>query len=129
MLTSLFKCGINRFKIQSTCCADLESSLMFLHMKPMKAHTTGTNNQWRRLAPKQLYTKTQTQGHSGHPAALKHGYWAHQKTITDATCSTFQKQEDTGYQAQQTCSHNTACPPNIHSNHTSGSSPKSYKLT
>ncbi len=58
-----------------------------------------------------------------------HEYWAHQKIITDATCSTHQNQEDRGYWVQPTCSHNTAWPQNIHLIHMSMSFPKSYKLT
>ncbi len=133
MLTFLFNYGINlphRFKIQSTCCADLGSSPTFLCTKPLRAHTTGTNIRWRRSAPKKLYTKTQIHGHSWHPTASMHGYWAHRKTITNATFSMFQKQEDTGYQGgQQTCSPKTAWPLSIHPNCMSRSSPKSFNLT
>ncbi len=132
MLTSLLNCGTNlhhRFNIQSTCYTDQESSRTFPRMKPLRAHTTGTNIQWLALAPKQLYMKTWICRRPGHPMTSTHGYWAHWKTITNAACSTFQKQENTGYQVQQTCSPNTAWPLNIHPNRMSRSSLKSSKLT
>ncbi len=126
MLTSPYSFGINlphRYKIQSTCCADPESSPKFLRMKPSKAHMTGTDTWWRCLAPKQLYSKTQTRGHPGHPMASMHACWAHKIITTDATWSMYLKQENSGYWAQLTFSHSTAWPPNIHPNHTTRSTP------
>jgi hypothetical protein len=52
------------------------------------------------------------------PGGLTRGYSDHQRTTTGAICTTYQKQEDAGYQLRRTCFPNIALPHHSRLNHT-----------